>query len=581
MPQPERASLPVLSSIPQGCSLQKSALGQRFTCVREGEQIHVLADRCPHQGYPLSQGVAKDGVLTCNWHNWKFAVASGACEFGGEGVRRYPSHVADDGHVIVDLRVDVAKEGARLRGSMRRALVDGDADAFVRDGLRLGALDPSEPGDPGLHSGLTGLNPGFGVLAQLGAQRAPYGFDHPLATLSDISDWVERGWLESAPALSVAATLFAEGHANLDDRPPEAETETKTEATDGWASLGEDLRAQRRGPAEAKARAAGEQGSLDALYRGGLLPYIGDHLLAYGHGAIYATKALALAERFPEHRGPLMAALAVQLSWATRETSLPPWGRTRAGYEAADALSPGDAPLGEARPAYERAVLKDEASAVTATIEALARGVDPAALIAASAHAAAVRITRFDPSWETRLDAEVSILGLTHTLTFAEAALSLLRWASPKVAARLAVQAAAFVAKIHRADRPTPEHESRQQPLVQPPLQQPLVWALARREGADARLARALSPSQRLDAYAQLAPFAAYEAFVRPIFTAHAIKLTEAAHRLERSDPTPDHAYLEAVLTLLLPRRPERSPVRAANLAARVLDEGKPPKSLY
>ena len=90
MSKPTHASLPLLTEIPQGCSLQKSSEGQRFTCIREGESIHVLADRCPHQGYPLSQGSVRDGVLTCAWHNWKFEVETGDSQFGGEGVRRFP-----------------------------------------------------------------------------------------------------------------------------------------------------------------------------------------------------------------------------------------------------------------------------------------------------------------------------------------------------------------------------------------------------------------------------------------------------------------------------------------------------------
>jgi hypothetical protein len=37
--------------------------------------VHAFDDKCPHQGYPLSQGTVAGCVLTCQWHNWKFDLA--------------------------------------------------------------------------------------------------------------------------------------------------------------------------------------------------------------------------------------------------------------------------------------------------------------------------------------------------------------------------------------------------------------------------------------------------------------------------------------------------------------------------
>lgn len=552
----ERARLPLLSEIPQGCSLQKSEAGERFTCVRVGDQIHVLADRCPHQGYPLSQGDVRDGVLTCAWHNWKFEVETGDCQFGGEAVRRFPS-VIEDGRVVVDRSVDPHVERARLTASLQRALVQVDAGAVVREGLRLGALE-REPS----------LDPAFALLAELGARRAPYGFDHPLATLADLHTWVERGWLPGPEALSVAATLLAEDHANLGERPVPP-------MVDEWSGMADDLREERRQLAESRARAAARAGAIDRLLAEEALPYLGDHLLSYGHGAIYTDKAATLARAFPDAAEDLLAALAVRFGWGTRETSLPPWRATRSAFDEGDAITPGTEPLPD-RGGFEAAVLTGEAAAVEATLEQLRAGVAPVELLRAIGHAAAHRLARFDARWETRPDAEVGALDVTHTLTFADAVLALLPRASARDAVRLTIQAAAFVGKVHRGDRdaepePAPTGEVAS-----------LADAIAQRRGELAGpIARALSPAQRLAAYAELAPFAAYDTFVRPIFIAHAIKVTEAAHRLERADPAPDHAYLEATLAFLLPRRPERAPVRAATLARLVTEEGRPPKGLY
>src|SRR3989440_11591154 len=35
--------------------------------LRADGQIRALDSRCPHMGYPLSQGTIRDGVLRCHW----------------------------------------------------------------------------------------------------------------------------------------------------------------------------------------------------------------------------------------------------------------------------------------------------------------------------------------------------------------------------------------------------------------------------------------------------------------------------------------------------------------------------------
>src|SRR5262249_9052133 len=53
--------------------------GRQILLLRTEHGLFACANRCPHEGYPLSEGTLTDGcVLTCNWHNWKFDLASGA-----------------------------------------------------------------------------------------------------------------------------------------------------------------------------------------------------------------------------------------------------------------------------------------------------------------------------------------------------------------------------------------------------------------------------------------------------------------------------------------------------------------------
>jgi nitrite reductase/ring-hydroxylating ferredoxin subunit len=50
--------------------------------VRDGNDVHVLADRCSHLSGPLSDGDYHDGCLTCPWHGSTFRVSDGTVARG-------------------------------------------------------------------------------------------------------------------------------------------------------------------------------------------------------------------------------------------------------------------------------------------------------------------------------------------------------------------------------------------------------------------------------------------------------------------------------------------------------------------
>jgi toluene monooxygenase system ferredoxin subunit len=52
--------------------------GQRVLVVRGESGVCVFRDRCPHQGFPLSEGRLVDGVITCRVHQHTFDAATGA-----------------------------------------------------------------------------------------------------------------------------------------------------------------------------------------------------------------------------------------------------------------------------------------------------------------------------------------------------------------------------------------------------------------------------------------------------------------------------------------------------------------------
>ncbi|KAF1687172.1 nitrite reductase (NAD(P)H) small subunit [Pseudoxanthomonas broegbernensis] len=67
-------------------------------------RVFALADRCPHKGGPLSQGIVSGDTVTCPLHGWNIRLDSGlACAPDAGCARRYPVQVRD-GEVWLSLR---------------------------------------------------------------------------------------------------------------------------------------------------------------------------------------------------------------------------------------------------------------------------------------------------------------------------------------------------------------------------------------------------------------------------------------------------------------------------------------------
>jgi nitrite reductase (NADH) small subunit len=49
------------------------------------DRIFALADRCPHRGGPLSEGIVQGCAVACPLHGWVIQLDSGAAEAPDEG----------------------------------------------------------------------------------------------------------------------------------------------------------------------------------------------------------------------------------------------------------------------------------------------------------------------------------------------------------------------------------------------------------------------------------------------------------------------------------------------------------------
>ena len=67
-----------LGAIPDGQGATFT-VGERLVAVfNRGGTYHAIDDMCPHMGASLGAGyLDEEGVVTCPWHAWRFAVCDG------------------------------------------------------------------------------------------------------------------------------------------------------------------------------------------------------------------------------------------------------------------------------------------------------------------------------------------------------------------------------------------------------------------------------------------------------------------------------------------------------------------------
>ncbi|MDE0301357.1 MAG: Rieske (2Fe-2S) protein [Candidatus Poribacteria bacterium] len=163
--------------------------GTHLAVFRYGEKFFALDNRCPHMGYPMSEGSVRDGVLICHWHHWEFDLKSGGCFLAfGDDLKAFPVELQDDGNLYVGLARG-EKEAAQRRVIDRgkRALERGlkDRSSFF------------------IAKAVTALNDAGATPQEIIQQGLYYGANKS-------SD----GWSSGVAILTLAANLWNE----VDDR---------------------------------------------------------------------------------------------------------------------------------------------------------------------------------------------------------------------------------------------------------------------------------------------------------------------------------------------------------------------------
>lgn len=544
--------------------------GQVKVVKHDGQQVAVFRlddgslaavdNRCPHEGYPLSQGSCSGGTLTCCYHNFKFDLTTGACLKGDEEVRVVPAREEAD-QVELDLTPpDPSIARAKAERGFRTARFEGRTGQALRDAarrLQLGA----DPWDL------------LGELAADDGARSEWGSMHSLAVCHDVGTLLHH-WpdLDAVIPLSLPVEMVVRDHVRRPARPRAAPIPPPRDFTAQLAAAVESEDADR---AEGLVRGALEAGWGRAELEPALMVPVAAHFLDFGHAAIYQSKVFDLLDHAGWHHGPdLLAGHVVGIVYGTREDVLPGWRRWRAQRDAASPRFPQwvhgtrdvDPDLGD------RLAEMGATECVDAVIDALDTGASPHSVAAALIVAAAERLLRFDPAIDLRRDVQDSWLSVTHILTFTEAVHTLLgRWCEPETMSLL-LMGARMVGHHRVLDGP-------RQPWTDRPWDPDAFRAALEKRDPTALdfvtdgLASDPSELQRLAVDHVLG-----EVFTRPIVVAHGLKLAVSGPTASRitDDPRPTLAALRPLVAPLQERRTRRQ----AEEAIALVRDGQVPRLL-
>ena len=156
------------ADIEDGMGKPFSVDGNHLAVFRYEDGYYACDNRCPHMGYPLSEGSVRDGVLICHWHHWEFDLKTGGCFLtNGDDVASFPVDERD-GVLFVGIPKG-AKEAARQRlvDRGKRALEQGlkDRSSFLIakavTALRETGATPQEIIQHGLFYGAHKTNEGW------------------------------------------------------------------------------------------------------------------------------------------------------------------------------------------------------------------------------------------------------------------------------------------------------------------------------------------------------------------------------------------------------------------------------------
>jgi nitrite reductase/ring-hydroxylating ferredoxin subunit len=440
---------------------------RQIALFRIEDRFYAVDNRCPHMGYPLSMGSLRGETLTCDWHNWKFALEDGRCTFGEESVRSYTVRI-EGGQLLVDLADEpVEAQMEKHLASLRRGLFRNETGRVARDAARLLSLGmrPAEVMREGaLHN----------------SEREEYGWGHALAVIADCTSLAE---FYDDPSIPVVRALWSSA-APVRRYPARETPEAERADVHGEQEFRRRIEEEDVDGAEAWLRGALDGGIADSELSRWLLNAASDHFLGFGHQMIYVFKATQMAEAMGwDAIRPILPSIVPSIAWATRYDKLPEMRKYTAQLRA---IEPNLGSIAEKqrRPngVFDAARFRNEVmfgkgdAAFEAVHGALTSGVHVDVIGRELVLAASERLLRMDVEWELSHDERVwdegGWLEDTHLLTHANATRRLLKRGVTGEGLRSLYHSAWFINYQKRFDR-TDGVRADQETLPQPKSQTP------------------------------------------------------------------------------------------------------------
>ncbi len=387
--------------------------------IRSDDGVHAIDNSCPHQGYGLVTGSLADGIVTCQWHNWKFEAATGRCLVGEEDVPCHRVEI-DNGEVAVTVeKPSPEQQRQRLWPSLRRGLENDYVGQMARDAARL------------LESGATPVQ----IMAEalkVAAPKADEGVGHEMALAADALAIAEVRNGDNPASQDAALLALVQGLSGLSETTrgyPVNTVPPGDPAIDVVAAV----EAENLEGALAGLMGRLERGDDPAAIRSTIVDAVSPHHLSYGHGIIYTQKSFELLDRTGWDLAPdLLPHLITRIVYSTREDTLPYMRRAMRELTAVDlgplAEAAADATMVDVdwNPGAFADVLLQAADApITTAADTIRAGAGVDGLLDAVVMAVSERLLRHDLEVEFDNAEPFGWLDITHGLTTARAA----RWA--------------------------------------------------------------------------------------------------------------------------------------------------------
>lgn len=396
------------------------------------ERTFAFDHRCPHEGYPLSQGNLDGCLLTCHWHNWKFDLRDGRNLDDDDRLRTYPCYWAAD-HLVIECKDPSPIELRRdLEPQLMQALQKRDYGRLLRIAARF-------------EFGMETCEPALTYALGWSADRMHYGTTHAIAAAPD--------WLALADACDdrvrrLACVAEVIDHLAFDclgmDAKPFAQGAVKFDPCEFLDAI----EAEDEGSASLLLRGAlneqRETELIQACRRAAL-----QHYRDFGHSLIFLEKTIELCARLKaELREPLYLAWLRGICQSTKEDLLPEFAAYQPTLAAighlGTSVSVPHAPAGQSSKTVLHWLVDH-------------RHHTPSSLFTALVKAAAIHMLAFDTGLLTKtripIAQNIGWLDFSHGLTFAEAALRACS-DQPRLWPQALVQLACFVGRtVYAVDR--------------------------------------------------------------------------------------------------------------------------------